>query len=89
LRSPALEGRAAKADNSTMQISHPPHMHRGHRFDRLDVVTEVRCVGSSPAVAHDAQDRGEAQMAGFARRVAIGPPGLREDPPNRTCTGNR
>jgi hypothetical protein len=64
-------------------------MRRCHRFDRLDVVTEVRHGGRPPALAHDGRDSGEAQMAGFARWVAIGPPGLREDPPNRACTESR
>jgi hypothetical protein len=73
-----------------MQINHPPRMHRCHRFDRLDVVAEVRYGGRPLAVAHDAQDLGEAQMAGVALCVAIGPPGLREDPlPNRACTEHR
>jgi hypothetical protein len=89
LRGPALERRAAKSDNSTIQISLPPRMHRCHCFDRLDVVTEVRYGERPPAVAHDAQDSGEAQMAGFALCVAIGPRGLREDPPNRACTEHR
>jgi hypothetical protein len=89
LRGPALEMRAAKSDNSTTQIGRPPRMHRCRRFDRLDVFTVVRCGGRPPAVAHGAQDLDEAHMAGLARRVAIGPPGLREDPPNRACTEHR
>lgn len=72
-----------------MLISLPPRMHRRHRFDRLDVFTEVRYGGRPLAVAHDGQDLGAAMMADFARWVAIGPPGLREDPPNRACTEHR
>ena len=72
-----------------MQTSRPPRMHRCHRFDRLDVFTEVSYRERPLAVAHDGQDLGEAQMAGVARWVAIGPPGLREYPPNRASTEHR